>query len=284
MGMYNFQMKYFYFLIVAICFVSATIGYSDDNINHPNFSPERNQITNNSDYKLLQRIWTDQAGKHGLDQKTIRLVCKLFRQVVEPNECRKIDRYALEKSIDRYLDQFELDFKRDRSENACYWMAWLLAQYAKRPDMTGEDVTAARLSFEALIDKMIDVIEPRLEGVIREADSQELNEYSAMIRGRLLYYFYQLRDDPLFPIFKKPISSYTEQKVLERAKSGFSFGKPNKRELYLSSISTALVYWVVICETRQEFKKPEYWGGMLPSASSDQKGVWPIEMYLRKKP
>ena len=276
------------FFFAAVFFISATISYGDDNTNHRDFSPERNQITNNPEYQLLQGIWTDQAGKHGLDQKTIRLVCKLFRQVVESNECRKVDRYALEKSIDRYLDQFELDFKGKRSEGACYWMAFLLVQYVKSPVITGQDVTAARLSFESLIDKILNVIESNSKYAINRTDSlefrQDLNQYCAIVKGRLLYYFYQLRNDPLFPLFKRPISSYTEQKVLERAGKEFVLGNWRDRESYFFDMSTSLMFWMVSYETRQEFRKPEYWGGMLSSASSETKGIWPIRRYLRKSP
>jgi hypothetical protein len=93
-----------------------------------------------------------------------------------------------------------------------------------------------------------------------------------------------LRNDPLFPLFKKPISSYAEQKVLERAGKEFVLGDWHNRESYFFNMSTNIMFWFVSYETRQEFKKPEYWGGMLSSASSDQKGVWPIMMYLKKSP
>ena len=283
----NRQIRCSSFFFAAVFFIYTAISYGDNNIYRTDFPPEQNQRIINSDYELIQRIWTEQAAKHGLDKKTIRLVCKLFRQVVEPNECRKIDSNGLKESIDRYLAQFELTFKKERSENACYWMAWLLAQYAQRPDMAGEDITAARLSFETLINKITHVIESNSKYAINQKDSpqfrQDLNLYLAMVRGRLLYYFYQLRNDPLFPLFKKPISSYTEQKVLERAGKEFVLGDWQDRESYFFSMSTNMMFWTVVYETKQEFKKPQYWGGMLQSASSYNKGVWPIMIYLKKK-
>jgi hypothetical protein len=253
----------------------------------------------------VQHIWIQKVNYFDVNDEASHLVCELFRQVVEPADCSgHIVAEELETSIDRYLNQFEHTFGRKRAKKrfkgACYWMAWLLVRCATRPDISREDVEEIQIGWRTFTDEIIQILHEKTREAI---GSEKYPKYEPQIKQaldrtkeRLHFYFDELHDDPLFPIFKRPLSSYAEERVFRRVKEDSirinRLKRPRKRmvpeeefytdviENYFREIPKKVVFWMVTYGTMRECMKPIYWGGMGHIASSSGEGIWPIEMYL----
>ena len=146
---------------------------------------------------------------------------------------------------------------------------------------------------------MVMVLQPRfgISMPVHEKSVVHLNYGQFMQRPgfRYIYYFYELRNDPLFPLFKKPIDGYIEDIILQKLeKEDILYNllnrqiktKPEKDfyskwlNFYFEHIPERIIFWLVIETNKNAFRKTQYWGGMHYRANSCSDGVWPIEMYL----
>ena len=249
----------------------------------------------------LRKTWRSTADSSGLPREQIALVINLLDEVLEPSACRKLDRNRLTGSISRYLEQFKHTFSGDYAEQACYWTAWLLAETAKRPAPTAQDIESARVSFEALINDLINVLEAKAREAIGDANYSKcqpaVNMSLTRAKDRLRDYLEQLHNDPLFPIFKKPLDYGTRQQVLGHLSNETILDSLLNRqmktvpeeefykkwlEFYFDRVPARVVFRLVVVMTKPDIRKPEYWGGMHQRAKSCADSTWPIEMHLIK--
>ena len=247
----------------------------------------------------LKQTWRSTARNSGLDVQKIRLVTRFLDQVPKPGDCQRLDRSRLARSITRYLQQFKHTFSGKYDEEACYWMAWLLAEAGKRPQTTAEDTEQARVSFEALIEKLANVLETKAIDAIGDANYPKYQTQVSinLVRttDRLRDYFDQLHNDPLFPAIKKPLDDKIEAAVLDRLRTetildsllNRQMKTPPEKEFYqkwlkfyFDHVPERVVFWLVVHTNKRDFRKPRYWGGMHHRANSCGNGAWPIEMYL----
>ncbi len=309
-----FKIRKFYLIITVVSGILIHCGcwtkvHGDENADDTYPATNSNQterISSDSCYDLVQQIWIQKSNDYEVSNKTSNLVCELFRQIVEPPDCKgNFEADELEKSIDRYLRQFKHTFNhervgRKRVKRACYWMAWLLAQCATRPEISPEDVKKTRIWWRSFIDKIMQKLNEKARAAL---GSEKYEEYEPQVKQALdwtkkmlQFYFDELHEDPLFPIFKKPLSAYAEDKVFWHLKNESILANRLKKpikpmvleeefytniiENYFKVMPKTIACQAVAYETMKEFKKPIYWGGMGPMASSTGEGVWPIEMYL----
>jgi hypothetical protein len=249
--------------------------------------------------KRIREIWYKASSKPNLSShSSIRVGTFLNNLFLEFNS-QSVDENILTESIKRYLEQFAYTFQGENEEQACYYMAWLLSEAAARPTITSEEMTNTRISFENLIDKLTSVLNENTKQAIGDANSpeiqEELNENLARVKGRLLYYFYELNADPLFPGFKRPIDyevatviikKFKNEKILFNLLNNQVKDKPIEEfyakwlSFYLDHVADRVVFWLVIETNKDEFRNPLYWGGMNYRARSCRNGLWPIEIYL----
>jgi len=249
----------------------------------------------------LKEAWMSTARSSGLGMETIDLVIRLLDEVLEPNECQKLDKGRLGGSLERYLKQFKHTFSGKYRLEACYWTAWLLAEAGKRAAVSGEDAEKARASFEALIEKAASVLESKAREAVGEANypkvQQEVERNIGRATERLRGYFEELHDDVLFPAFKKPLGDKIEAEVLGRLREESTLDSLLKRQIrttdeeefygkwlrfYFEHVPERVVFRVVVDTTKRNFRQHGYWGGMHHRANSCANGAWPIEMYLAR--
>ncbi len=250
-------------------------------------------------------IWNKAARKNGLDIKTIDQVNQFLANsglsLEDRKESQEVDEKLLSKSIERYLKQFGDSFSGKNQEGACYCMAWLLAEAAARPVNISENIANTKVSFDNLIDKITLVLNDNAKQAIGDADSSEiqneLSENLARVKGKLLYYYYELSKDPLFPAFKKPIDNNVEAIILKKFENEkILFNLLNNQikteptnefykkwmSFYFDRVAERVVFWLVVESNKDEFRNPQYWGGMHYKARSIRNGLWPIEIYLTR--
>ena len=262
---------------------------------------EQQPASSEAGFLLLRQVWADKATEHDLEKAARQLVWELFCQIVKPGDCRHVDAKKLEKSLDLYFKQFRPTFSGKRSKEACYWMSWLLAQYAKRPEASKQEMRRTNIWFKEFVDEIITILDEKTRNALGEESYNKLEsqvqEALDWTKQVLQKYFDRLHDDALFPALKKPISDYANSKVFKHLKRDVMLIHPPTRlmeleeeahvralERYFNSIPSHVMFWTVLYSTKREFEKDEYWGGMLHSARSRRDGAWPIQMYLRRKP
>ena len=235
-----------------------------------------------------------------ISTETSMRVSELLNQRHLEFNSQSVDENLVTESVKRYLEQFAYTFAGENEEQACYYMAWLLAEAATRPIATSEDITNTRVSLENLIDRLTSVLNENAKQAIGDANlsviQEELNENLARVKGRLLYYFYKLRDDPLFPVFKKPIDNEIEETIIKKFENEkILFNLLNNQvksepvsefyrkwlSFYFDRVAERVVFWLAIETNKDEFRNPQYWGGMHYRARSCRNGLWPVEIYLR---
>jgi hypothetical protein len=253
----------------------------------------------------LVQLWEKQASEHGLEEGVIRNVSDLCYQVKDVQGYQKrIESKAIEKSLDRYLKQFKRSFINSNTRReACFSIAWLLVQCEKRPQPTFDELRESRAWFEGFKNKSFRAVDENIinaighEGLLKYKD--QIEQTHASIGQRLDYYFNEFHDDPLFPLFKKPLSNSVEEKVLQRIKEDEAFKSSVKKgrmpeEEYIPKyieksfryIDREIINFALLYSNRSEWEKEKYWGGMLHSLyslSSDDKGVWPAKLLLRHR-
>ena len=250
--------------------------------------------------KLLQ-FWDKTANHVEIDREQIRQIDMILPQIRWSVIVQTPDESIFSESLKRYYDQFRDSFQGEYKEEAGYFLAWLIAEAVQRPVLTSEAIIETRKSFEDLIDKLEYSLNEKAKEAIEKSDffemQEELNENIAQVRGRLLYYFYELRNDTLFPLFKKPIDGNIEDIILQKLeKEDILYNllnrqiktKPKKDfyskwiNFYFEHLPERIIFWLVIETNKNSFRKPQYWGGMHYRGKSCSNGVWPIEMYLKR--
>ncbi|MHC4060188.1 MAG: nucleoside triphosphate pyrophosphohydrolase family protein [Planctomycetota bacterium] len=247
----------------------------------------------------LKETWRKAAENSGLHVRKINMVINYLDRAVEPGDCQRLDQSRLAQSIGLYLEQFKDTFSGKYDAEACYWMAWLLAEAAKRPATTDKETEEARASFEALVEKVIEVLETKAQDAMGDANYAQyrttVDIELARTEGRLRKYFDQLHNDALFPALKKPLDEKAEGEVLGRVRKDRILDSLLNRQMrrvsdeefyqkwlrfYFDHIPERVVFWLVVQATKPDLRRAEYWGGMHHRASSCGEGAWPIEMYL----
>jgi hypothetical protein len=249
--------------------------------------------------RQIRQIWEKAALKVGLSLDVSRKVYDFLDHRPITGNSQSLDENLLARSINRYLEQFAYAFQGQRSEQACYYMAWLIAEAAARPAATSEDNTNIKVSFDNLIDKLTRVLNKNARQAIADFDSpeiqKELNENLTRVKGRLLYYFYELHDDPLFPAFKRPIDNQGEAIIIQKFENEkILFNLLNSQiktrpvsefykkwlSFYFDRVADRVVFWLAVETNKDEFRNLQYWGGMNFTSRSCRSGLWPVEIYL----
>jgi hypothetical protein len=286
--------------LLAICTgFSCNIGGDDGNRSRHSIA-----LSTDDGSHYLMQLWERQAYKHGLDRDTIQDVSKLFYQVVDTQEYRQNNVEAVEESLDSYLTQFERSFMNEGARSgACYCMAWLLVQCAKRQPPTNDDLAETRAWFKRFKKRVITAVD---ENIVQTLGHDGFSNYEEQIEqthvwiGRVLdYYFNELHDDPLFPMFKEPWNNNAEERVLEDLVSDNTFSVYVKRRRKLMvleeehvveqmsrsyrSTPKKIILFALVYSNKSEWEKPEYWGGLLHyfTTKVSGKGAWPVEMSFR---
>jgi hypothetical protein len=271
---------------------------SEKSVNYPSV---RRELVNNPAFGQLRQVWVRVAQRSGLSPNSFFKVTSLLNRIQGTYDIQTPDESLLTDSIKRYLEQFAYTFQGEHEEQACYYMAWLLIEAAARDAITSEDKTNTRVSFENLIDRLISVLNENAKQAIGDANSsviqEELKENLARVKGRLFYYFYELREDPLFPVFKKPIDKniqaiiikkFENEKILFNLLNNQIKSEPESEfykkwlSFYFDRVAERVVFWLVIETNKDEFRNPQYWGGMHYRARSCKNGPWPVEIYLTR--
>ncbi len=261
----------------------------------------KSELISNTAFGKLREIWIKTAQRSGLSAQSFFKVNSFLMRTQITNDIQTPDENLLTESIKHYLGQFGYTFQGENEEQACYYMAWLLAEAAVRPAVSSEDITNTRVSFESLIGKLSSVLNENAKEAIGDDNSSviqdELNENLARVKGRLLYYFYELCDDQLFPAFKKPIDNEIEATIIKKFENEkILFNLLNNQiktkpvnefykkwlSFYFDRVAERVVFWLVIETNKDEFRNPQYWGGMNYRARSSGNGLWPVEIYLTR--
>lgn len=252
-------------------------------------------------YGKLSLVLHKAIDQSALSLKYPRKVADFLQQIHLRDNSQSLNENQVAESVTRYFEQFSYTFEEETKEQASYYLAWLLAEAAARPVNTSENITNTRISFENLIEKLENILNENAKQAIKNTNStetqKELDENLAKVKGKLLYYYYELSNDLLFPAFKKPIDNDIETIILKKfenekilynllnnqikTESESDFYK-KWLNFYFDRIAERVVFWLVIETNKDEFRNPKYWGGMHYKARSIRSGIWPIEIYLTR--
>ena len=258
-------------------------------------------MSNFNALKQIRQTWFKATSKSNLSSNSPIKVNMFLNNLFLEFNSQSFDEKLLSESIKRYIDQFAYTFQGENEDQACYYMAWLLAEAAAREPATSEDITNTKVTFDNLIDKLTNLLNENAKQAIGNADSpeiqEELNKNLAKVKGRLLYYYYELSEDPLFPLFKKPIDNDLEAEIVKKFENEkILFNLLNNQikteqesefykkwlSFYFDRIAERIVFWLVVESNKDIFRNPKYWGGMHYRARSLRNGLWPVEIYLTK--
>ena len=249
----------------------------------------------------MREIWRTAARQSDLSSDSLSNVDDFLRRILVPSGTESLDEGLVTESIKRYLKQFGYTFQGERRDQACYYMAWLLAEAASKAVPSPDNNEKTRVSFETFTDKLINILDENAKQAIADTNSskiqEELNENLARVKGSLMYYFYELREDPLFPLFKTPVDSNVAETVIGTFKNEkILFNLLNNQvkdrpvddfyakwlSFYFDRVAERAVFWLAIDTNKDKFRDPRYWGGMHYTAKSSGSGLWPMEIYLTR--
>lgn len=252
-------------------------------------------------YGQISQVWHKAVGQSDISLRHSAKICDFLQQIHLRDNSQSLNEDQVVESIIRYFKQFSYTFEVENEEQACYCLAWLLAEAAARPVNTSENITNTRVSFDNLIDKLTIVLNDNANQAVGDADSseiqKELSENLARVKGKLLHYYYNLSKDPLFPAFKKPIDNDIEEIILKKFENEkILFNLLNNQiktepanefykkwlSFYFDRVAERVVFWLVVESNKDEFRNPKYWGGMHYRARSIRNDLWPVEIYLTR--
>ncbi len=282
--------------IVLIAIVIITVGLCAISIvciRRINSGKQQNQV------KELQAIWTEGAKNAMLPDEAVELVARLISEALSYGSGSKleVDHDRLSQSLDRFLRQFESRFHRpNHSRGYCYWTAWLLAESARRPPRTPQEIQAARISFETFRNDLVSLLNTRLREENGEEKYQKYSEYIneclTWTKETLDKHFVELHDDPMFPALHSPITQEAKEWVLaEFAKEPTlpRVSKPTKMMVledeifhkdlkrFFKDVPERVVWGITFRTISKRLNKTKYWGYMKYRTWSCGDGVWPID-------
>ena len=265
--------------------------------------------------RLLKRLWEHQASKHELDAEIISNVSNLFYQAMNTREFMEfansevyqpMETKPIEESLDRYLKQFKPYFlDSEKRSGTSFWIAWLLVQCAKRHHPTVDEIRETKLWFEEFKKKASASVDENIKKALSQEDyvkyGEQIEQTKIWIGKTLDIYFDEFHDDPLFPLFKEPLSKNNEKEVLRCLveDTGFSVSIKGRRksmvsveehivkqmEIIFDHTPKKVIFHALISSNIDEWQKEKYWGGMVANATTGVRanGIWPIEVYLRQQ-
>ena len=236
----------FWLLLVGACFICGGSKYSCSAATGGSPPEARRELSPEANFRLLERVWIERIRAHEIDGKAAQMVWTFLTQVVEPQDCQVVDAEKLGKSLDRYLKQFKHKFAGEHIQGNCYWLAWLLANSAKRPPISAEEKEETRIWFQAFSQRMSQALD---EKVKREMGSKQYLKYKSQIEEaldwtvhRLGEYYDMFHDDPLFPALKTPASYEVEKKLVDRIQKDGSLQFQLARRIPMMVLEIAIAY------------------------------------------
>ena len=265
--------------------------------------------------RLLKQLWEHQASKHELDAEIISNVSNLFYQAMNSREFiefadsevyQPMETKPIEESLDRYLKQFKPYFlDSEIRSGTSFWIAWLLVQCATRHHPNVDEIRETKLWFEEFKKKVSTAVDENIKITLGKEDyskyGEQIEQTKIWIGKTLDIYFDEFHDDPLFPLFKEPLSESNEKEVLRRLveDTGFSVFIKGRRKSMVSMeehiveqmetifghTPKKVIFHALVSSNINEWQKEKYWGGMVANATTGVRtnGIWPIEVYLRKQ-
>jgi len=128
--------------------------------------------------------------------------------------------------------------------------------------------------------------------------NEQVEQIHTQMANKLDSYYQEFHNDPLFPLFKNPISTGVQNKLLKVIKEHSHFElsfKPEKEQSFseeqyvfkqmekaFEHIPEEIILYGIQYTNRNEWEKSKYWDGLLHYLSGAE-GDWPVRLLLRKR-
>jgi hypothetical protein len=267
-----------------------------------------------SERKVIE-VWKDTIERHELSKENIDLIENLLAELgADSIVLSKNDQIRMNKSLDRYLQQFgflykEIDEnsnpgaryyireKTNPSEGACYGLAWMISRGAREGKLTQERKREIRASYESFTNEETSLLEKRLYSAIDPAAHEKYSPYITKciewLKKRYDYYYCELHDDFLYPGFDKPFGEKVKKDSADNARLSMTnvhvppiskrdkLTKEEKRYVesmrrHAEGVPGILLWGLSWRNIEDELRQTEEWGIMTFSIIDGRGKLWPF--------